>query len=557
MSLLRLCLFSLFLFLQNYLSAREPIRTWTSSDGRTLEARFIEQVGSNVRIKTEAGREFSLPITRFSQADQEYVQDRAGMLMEPMRRDSRTFYQKDEQWDGYRKGGVLITAVSGKVETKAPPPKAFDPYEQVKDSLWLKPEVGHVLVVGHLLRSGEDGNVSLLLTNGTVIGIQPNTLFSIRTFFQDDVEEINADETFKEMSAELSPSMIKFKLEKGEMVVETKKLDKKSSFFLETQVGVAGIRGTAFRLRAKAESQNLEVLRGQVDLIGKNGKLTSVINGQETSMTREQTETPIILSTENKALLQKVCSEIEDSAAIKTMGELIKVREEANPPLTLIPDERGVEEALRERIRRPRGRILPIDYQRVGSLRLHYNNLKNKGEEIDFKILEKFPNLEKLDISDYIKFSNLSLNSLNNLKKMSFNTDGSFFRLQNLFQLKSLEYLTCRKSTLGFFTKNKELKTLNIIYGGRILDNLKNGKEIEKKDGVANISQLTNFPKLETLTIEWNKDYDLQDFLILNSLKELKLISFTDRFNDLSSKKINELKSLLPNIELSIINRKK
>jgi hypothetical protein len=221
----------------------------------------------------------------------------------------------------------------------------------------------------------------------------------------------------------------------------------------------------------------------------------------------------------------------------------------------LIPDERGVEEALREKIRRPRGRILPIDYQRVGSLRLHYNNFKNKGEEIDFKILEKFPNLEKLEISDYIKFSSLSLNSLENLKKMSFNTDGSFFRLQNLFQLRSLEYLTCRKSTLGFFTKNKELKTLNIIYGGRILDNLKNGKEIEKKDAVANISQLTNFPKLETLTIEWNKDYDFQDFLILNSLKELKLISFTDRFNDLSSKNINELKSLLPNIELSIINR--
>ena len=42
-----------------------------------------------------------------------------------------------------------------------------------------------------------------------------------------------------EMSSELSPSMIKFKLEEGELVVETKKLDKKSSFFLETEVGVA------------------------------------------------------------------------------------------------------------------------------------------------------------------------------------------------------------------------------------------------------------------------------------------------------------------------------
>ena len=48
---LRLSLFSLFLLLQNLLTAQEPMRTWTSSDGRTLEARFIEQVGSNVRIK--------------------------------------------------------------------------------------------------------------------------------------------------------------------------------------------------------------------------------------------------------------------------------------------------------------------------------------------------------------------------------------------------------------------------------------------------------------------------------------------------------------------------
>ena len=39
----------------------------------TLEARFIEHVGSNVKIKNEAGREFTLPISRFSQADQEYI----------------------------------------------------------------------------------------------------------------------------------------------------------------------------------------------------------------------------------------------------------------------------------------------------------------------------------------------------------------------------------------------------------------------------------------------------------------------------------------------------
>ena len=38
----------LFLFLfSHFLLGAEPMRTWTSSDGRTLEARFIEQDGSN------------------------------------------------------------------------------------------------------------------------------------------------------------------------------------------------------------------------------------------------------------------------------------------------------------------------------------------------------------------------------------------------------------------------------------------------------------------------------------------------------------------------------
>ena len=67
---MRLILFMLFSILLSFcLRAEEPIRTWTSSDGLTLEARFIEQVGSNVRIKNEAGREFTLP----TEAEWEYA----------------------------------------------------------------------------------------------------------------------------------------------------------------------------------------------------------------------------------------------------------------------------------------------------------------------------------------------------------------------------------------------------------------------------------------------------------------------------------------------------
>ena len=100
----------------------------------------------------------------------------------------------------------------------------------------------------------------------------------------------------------------------------------------------------------------------------------------------------------------------------KTLIDLIKVREEANPPLTLVPDENGVEEALREKIRRPRGRILPIDYERVGEMRLEWNNKRKEGfngDNLDF--LEDFPNVTRLQCkSDEVK----NIKGINALKSL-------------------------------------------------------------------------------------------------------------------------------------------
>ena len=99
------------------------MRSWTSSDGITLTAKFIEQIGAKVKIINSAGKEFLVPLNRFSKEDQKYVEDLKGMLKKPLQRNSRIYYLEDEKWDGYRKGGVLVTAVSGRVETKAPLPK--------------------------------------------------------------------------------------------------------------------------------------------------------------------------------------------------------------------------------------------------------------------------------------------------------------------------------------------------------------------------------------------------------------------------------------------------
>ena len=53
--------------------AEEDFRTWTSSDGRPLQAKFVEMAGDSVKIKNIQGREFALPLTKLSKADQEYA----------------------------------------------------------------------------------------------------------------------------------------------------------------------------------------------------------------------------------------------------------------------------------------------------------------------------------------------------------------------------------------------------------------------------------------------------------------------------------------------------
>jgi len=65
------------LFLVVTLSAKEPNRTWTSADGRTIEARFIDEKKGKVRIRRTDGRVFNIPLDNLSEEDRKYVESLA------------------------------------------------------------------------------------------------------------------------------------------------------------------------------------------------------------------------------------------------------------------------------------------------------------------------------------------------------------------------------------------------------------------------------------------------------------------------------------------------
>ena len=296
----QIILLLLFLLFQNFLTAEETIRTWTSSDGRTLEARFIEQVGSNVRIKNEAGREFTLPITRFSQADQDYAEEAT----------ARAMFQTPEPFEDRGKGAIIIASATGKV-TVIPAPR-YVGSQEVKP-VARKAIVGEPLPHGSTVMTGTNSKATLLLTSGSLVNLGPDTKFLLRAFWQKNFSA--SPKKVTDLKEETSPSRLSIQLETGDLVVDVKKLNRESSFMIESPVGVAGIRGTQFGLSADSDSAELAVLEGKVGFLDTNQKAKSVETAEKLAGSQDGAGEVDALAESEKAELVKAVADSQESAS--------------------------------------------------------------------------------------------------------------------------------------------------------------------------------------------------------------------------------------------------
>jgi formylglycine-generating enzyme required for sulfatase activity len=242
------------------LAAKEPIRTWTSSDGRTLEARYLEMVGTKVRIENASGRKFTVPLTGFSSADQEYVKKAYG----------RSLFAEPQPFEDEGRGGVIVASAKGKVEVV---PKINDRYAD-KDPDPREVIVGESIGPGATLITGSGAEADLLLTNGSLAHLGENTKLVLTALYQKAFKGTKQKAT--ELIKEVSPSRTALKLEEGDLVLEVRKLGKESSFLVETKIAQAGIRGTQFRVSASADSAELAVLEGRVDFLDAEQMATPV-----------------------------------------------------------------------------------------------------------------------------------------------------------------------------------------------------------------------------------------------------------------------------------------
>ena len=120
----------------------------------------------------------------------------------------------------------------------------------------------------------------LLLTNGTVATIKAETSMNIKKFTQEKFDMSKTD--FNELKGEPSKSNTVIDIEIGDLVVDVKRLDKDSSFNIESPVGTAGIRGTVpaisvMQMPDGGFQQNTSMLRGEIAFTPRGGGLPTLL----------------------------------------------------------------------------------------------------------------------------------------------------------------------------------------------------------------------------------------------------------------------------------------
>ena len=141
--------------------------------------------------------------------------------------------------------------------------------------------VGEPLPHGSTIMTGANSEADLLLTTGSLAKMGPNSKLVLSAFWQKDFRASAKKVT--DLKEETSPSRVALKLETGDLVVDVKKLNRESSFVVESELGVAGIRGTQFGLSTNSDSTKLAVLEGRVGFLDANQKAKSVDTAQKVS----------------------------------------------------------------------------------------------------------------------------------------------------------------------------------------------------------------------------------------------------------------------------------
>ena len=152
------------------------------------------------------------------------------------------------------------------------------------------------------------------MTNGSLISIGENSRVVLDNLWQTQFTRTN--QKINQLSTEPSQSRTSLQLDYGDMTLQVKKLNRGSSFSIRSRYGVAGIRGTKFRLSSRDDKSKLSVAEGVVDYRDSQNKIFSV--KQDRTLTAQKN-----INTSQKELDDEEKKKINESLA-KASEDLAK-----------------------------------------------------------------------------------------------------------------------------------------------------------------------------------------------------------------------------------------
>jgi formylglycine-generating enzyme required for sulfatase activity len=181
--------------------------------------------------------------------------------------------------------------------------------------------IGSIVPSGSQIRVGQHSEVVLLFSNGTITTIGANTRMMVKEFQQESFGRY--DGNFSQVE-EVSSSKLLLDLDLGDLVVDVKKLKRSSNFEVSTPLGIAGIRGTIFKIISLADTAKLSVLTGHVDFRSTQEKIIPTTANQSLFLQADKEPQLGNLSDEEKESMTKTIDSARKRAADMELDPLFK-----------------------------------------------------------------------------------------------------------------------------------------------------------------------------------------------------------------------------------------
>ncbi|MEI6278666.1 MAG: FecR domain-containing protein [Verrucomicrobiae bacterium] len=195
-------------------------------------------------------------------------------------------------------GNIRVLKVKGDVTRVVDKSKAAEP---LKAGMFIQQD--------QVIKTGKGSEAMLLLSNGTTITVEQNTLFHVDKFLQTPFD--SSQIKFQGLKTEPSTSQTKLHVQNGSIIADVCKLGKGSTFDIGTPVGVAGIRGTLIQVTVNTTaggsvSVTINLPQGLSDFATTDGQQITLSNGQTVTVSSNPVTGTMIISGVNPLNAQTI-----------------------------------------------------------------------------------------------------------------------------------------------------------------------------------------------------------------------------------------------------------